>query len=314
MRILVTGATGLIGRRLAVRLLARGDAVVAVSRKPLPEDAFGAGHCEPVLGDPALAGPWLEMIATCDAVVHLAGEPVLGRRWNAAVLKRLRDSRVDSTKLIAEVLAKHPRRADGTPKSFLSGSAVGFYGADTGAVEQTEESPAGTDELAEICVAWEAATRQATAAGVRVVHPRTGIVLDSDGGALPPMVRPFKFFAGGRIGSGKQFVPWIHRDDMTGLLLHLLDTPECRGPFNACAPDPVTNSELSRVLGVILNRPNWLPVPRFAIRALLGKVADVVVGGQRATPAKLSGTGFAFRFPTLEPALRDLLSRPSARQ
>jgi uncharacterized protein (TIGR01777 family) len=311
LRILVTGATGLIGRRLVTRLLARGDSVLPLSRKAVPPDSFGPGRCEPLHGDPAVAGPWLESIAHCDAVIHLAGEPVLGRRWNAAVLKQLHDSRVESTKQLADALAAQPLRADGTPKAFLSASAVGIYGADTGDAEQTESSPHGSDELAEICIAWEAAAEPAREAGVRVVHPRTGIVLDPEGGALPKMLLPFKLFAGGRIGSGRQYVPWIHRDDMTDLLLHLLDNPDCRGPFNCCSPNPEINSELSRVLGIVLHRPNWLPVPRLAIRVLLGKVADVVVGGQRATPPKALGTGFAFRFPNLEAALRDLLNRPS---
>ena len=309
MRILVTGATGLIGRRLVNRLLARGDTVLPLSRKPIPRDFFGAGSCEPWLGDPTAIDPWLGAIAPSDAVIHLAGEPIFGRRWNGAVLKRLRDSRVESTQRIADELAANPFRADGTPKVFLSGSAVGIYGSDSGAAERVEDSPSGTDELAEICVAWEAAAQSARDAGVRVVHPRTGIVLDPDGGALPKMTLPFKLFAGGRIGSGQQFVPWIHREDMTDLLLHLLDDSDCRGPFNACAPNPVTNAELCRVLGAVLKRPNWLPVPRAAIRILVGRVAEVVVGGQRAVPAKLIGTGFAFRYPILGDALCDLLAR-----
>ncbi len=312
MRILVTGATGLIGRWVVERLLARSDTVLPLSRKAVPHESFGPGRCEPLQGDPSVAGPWLESLSACDAVIHLAGEPILGRRWDAAVLKSLRDSRVESTKLIAEAMAKTPFRTDGTPKTFLSGSAVGIYGADTGDAERTETAPPGSDELAQICIAWEAAAESARAAGVRVVHPRTGIVLDPDGGALPKMLLPFKLFAGGRIGSGQQFVPWIHRDDMTALLLHLLDDSECRGPFNCCAPNPATNSELCRVLGAALHRPNWLPVPRFAIRALMGKVANVVVGGQRATPGKALGTGFAFRFPTLDAALRDLTDRPAS--
>ena len=307
MRILVTGATGLIGQRLIPRLLARGDTVLPLSRKALLPGAFGPGSCEPLLGDPTHAGPWLEAIATCDTVVHLAGEPILGKRWNDAVMKELLDSRVNSTALIAEALAKNPHRADGSPKVFVSGSAVGYYGADSGDAEQLESSPPASDAMVNICVGWEAAAKPAVVAGVRVVHPRTGIVLDPAGGALPKMVKPFKLFAGGRIGSGKQYVPWIHRDDMSALLMYLLDHPDCHGAFNACGPNPVPNSEFSAVLGKVLQRPNWLPVPRFAIRILLGKVADVVVGGQRAIPAKALAAGFVFRFPDLESALRDLL-------
>ena len=307
MRILVTGATGLIGRRLIPHLLQRGETVLPLSRKPIPSGFFGPGSCEPAVGDPTGTGAWTDAIGTCDAVVHLAGEPIMGKRWNDAVLKELLDSRVDSTRLIAETLARHPNRADGSPKVFVSGSAVGYYGANPGVGEQRENSPPGSDALARICIAWEAAAEPAARAGVRVAHPRTGIVLDLEGGALPTMVRPFKLFAGGRIGSGKQYVPWIHREDMTGLLLHLLDTAGCRGAFNACAPNPVTNAEFSAVLGRVLRRPNWLPVPRFAIRVLLGKVAAVVVGGQRAIPTELQKSGFTFRFPDLEAALRDLL-------
>ena len=307
MRILVTGATGLIARRLIPRLLQRGDTVLPLSRKPMSSTAFGPGSCEPLQGDPAQAGPWLESIAACDAVVHLAGEPILGKRWNDEVLKQLLDSRVNGTRLIAAALTQKPRRTDGSPKVLVSGSAVGYYGADSGDAEQLESSRPASDAMARICIAWEAAAEPAAAAGVRVVHPRTGIVLDPEGGALPKMVLPFKLFAGGRIGSGKQYVPWIHRDDMTSLLIHLLDHAECHGPFNACAPTPVTNSEFSAVLGKVLHRPNWLPVPRIAIRMLLGPVADVVVGGQRAIPAQALYCGFTFQFSNLEHALKSLL-------
>ena len=309
-RILVTGATGLIGRRLIPVLLKRGDTVLPLSRKPIPVDMFGPGNQEPIIGDPAMAGAWLNSISTCDAVVNLAGEPILGHRWNDDFLKKVRDSRVNPTALIAAALAENPMRADGAPKSFVSGSAVGYYGADTGTTERIESAPAGDDAMAKICVDWEAAAIPARDAGVRVVHPRTGIVLDPGGGALPSLVRPFKLFAGGRIGSGKQFVPWIHRDDMTALLIHLLDRPDCSGPFNACEPNPATNSELAATLAKVLGRPNWLPAPSFAIRLLLGQVADVVAGGQRALPAKALASGFAFRFADLETALRDLLLRP----
>ena len=310
LRILVTGATGLIGRRLIPALLERGDTVLPVSRKPIPAGSFGPGSIESIVGDPALAGPWLDSISTCDAVVNLAGEPILGHRWDDDFLKRIRDSRVNATALIAGALAKNPMRADGSPKACVSGSAVGYYGADTGTAERIESSPAGDDSMAKICVDWEAAAKPARDAGVRVVHPRTGIVLDPEGGALPSLVRPFKLFAGGRLGSGKQFVPWIHRDDMTALLLHLLDGSEAYGSFNACGPNPVTNSEFAAALAKVLGRPNWLPTPRFAIRLLLGKVSEVVVGGHRALPAKAQASGFAFRFADLETALRDLLSRP----
>ncbi|MEO2091490.1 MAG: TIGR01777 family oxidoreductase [Gemmataceae bacterium] len=307
MRVFITGSTGLIGRRVVRALLARGDAVVPLSRKPLPPVHFGPGSCEPVVGDPTTPGPWLDQLAACDAVVHLAGEPIAGKRWSDEFLKLVRRSRVDSTRLIAETLARSPRRAGGTPKVLVSGSGVGYYGANTGDAVQTESAPPGGDVLADICRKWEAAADAARAAGARVCHSRTGIVLDPAGGALPKMALPFKLFVGGRIGSGKQWMSWIHHTDMTGLLLFALDTPTVTGPFNAVAPTPVTNAEFSRTLAKVLRRPNLFPAPVFALRVLLGKVAEVVAGGQRATPKAALDAGYRFRFAELEAALREVL-------
>lgn len=307
MRVFVTGSTGLIGRRVVRALLARGDVVVPLSRNPLTSDHFGPGSCEPAVGDPTTPGPWLDQLAGCDAVVHLAGEPIGAKRWTDKFLMRVRSSRVDSTRLIAETLARNPRRPDGTPKVLVSGSGVGYYGANTGDAVQTELSPPGADVLAGICREWEAAADPARAAGVRVCHSRTGIVLDPAGGALPQMALPFRLFVGGRIGSGKQWVSWIHHADMTGLLLFALDTPGFSGPFNAVAPTPVMNAEFSRVLAKVLGRPNLFPAPVFALRVLLGKMAEVVAGGQRATPQAASDAGYRFRFTELEPALREVL-------
>jgi uncharacterized protein (TIGR01777 family) len=312
MRILVTGATGLVGRRLVKALLARGETVLPVSRKALASDAFGPGSCEPVVGDPTQAGPWLDAISTCDAIVHLAGEPIFARRWSNAFRQLLRSSRVESTKRIAEVLSVHPQTAQGTARIWVSGSAVGYYGADRSDESCFESSLPGTDFMAELGQAWEAATTPASSAGVRVCMPRTGIVLDPEGGAMPRMTLPFRLFGGGRIAGGRQFVSWIHRDDMTALLLFALDHPLLSGPFNATAPNPVTNREFSACLARVLHRPNWLPVPRFALRVLLGPVAEVVVGGQRVIPQRLRELGFPFQYPELEPALRNLLHRESS--
>lgn len=308
--VFVTGGTGLIGRRLIATLLADGRAVTVLSRKPLPPDSSPVA-VRGIVGDPTVPGPWVESVTGCDAVVNLAGEPITARRWSNKFLARLRESRVKATANLAAALAANPRRADGSPKVFLSGSAVGYYGADTGDATLTEESPAGTDPMAQIARAWEDAAHPAATAGVRVCHPRTGIVLDPSGGALPRMVTPFRFFIGGRIASGRQFMNWIHRDDMANLLRFALDTSALVGPFNATAPHPVTNAEFSQTLGRVLRRPSWLPVPRFALRILLGKVVQVVAGGQRAIPVKATAAGFRFQFETLEPALRELLNRPA---
>jgi uncharacterized protein (TIGR01777 family) len=301
MRVFVTGSTGLIGQPLVRALLDRGDGVLTLSRKPQPD-----GPGESLVGDPTQPGPWLDRIAECDAVVHLAGESIFAKRWSDEFLKRVRDSRVDGTRLIAQELAKRPTRADGTPKVFVSGSAVGYYGANPGDTVLHEDAPPGTDPMARICVDWEAAAEPARAAGVRVCHPRTGIVFDRDGGALPQMALPFKLFVGGRVGSGRQFLSWVHHADQTGLLLFALDTPALVGPFNATAPNPVTNAEFSCSLATVLGRPNLLPVPVFALRVMLGKVAEVLAGGQRAVPTKATAAGYRFKYETVEVALREI--------
>jgi hypothetical protein len=292
MRVLVTGATGLVGKRLVSALRERGDEVVPVSRKP------GPGV---VVGDPAEPGPWLDAITGCDTVVHLAGENIFAKRWTDEFMQKIRDSRVNSTRLIAERLAKRPL------KTFISCSAVGYYG-DRGDEVLTEYAPPGSDFMAEVCRDWEVAAEPAREAGVRVVHPRLGIVLDAAGGALPNLVRPYRFFVGGRIGSGKQYTSWIHHADLTRLLLFLIDS-QLAGPVNATAPNPVTNDELGRTVGKVLGRPHWLPAPGFAIRLALGRIADTILGGQRVIPKAATDAGFTFRFPEVEPALRDALGR-----
>lgn len=294
MNVFVTGASGLVGRRLIAALKARGDAVVALSRKPAPGG---------IVGDPTQPGPWLAAMADCDAVVHLAGENIFAKRWTAAFRQQIRDSRVNSTRLIAETLAARPGRV----KALVSASAVGYYG-DRGDAVVTEADPPGDDFMAEVCRAWEAAADPARAA-VRVVHPRLGIVLDPAGGALPNLLRPYKLFAGGRIGSGRQYVSWIHHADLTYVLLTALDNATPTGVLNATAPSPVTNDALGRAIGRVLRRPHWLPAPGFALRLALGPIADVILAGQRVVPQVLLAREFAFRFPDVEAALRDVTGR-----
>lgn len=306
MRVFVTGATGLIGRRLIPALIARGDTAVALSRTAIPPDRFGP-NCRVVVGSVVTRGAWIDAMAGCDAVVHLAGAGLFDRRWTDEYRKELRDSRVNSTGVLAEAL-----RRPGMPKVFVSGSAVGYYGADTGAVELTETSPPGTDFAAELAAAWERAADPAAEAGVRVCHPRTGIVLDPAGGALPTMAKPFRFYAGGRIGSGRQYLSWIHHDDMTRLLLLALDNGKLSGPFNATAPNPVTNREFAAELGAVLGKPSWLPTPKLAIRLLLGPAAEVATGGQRALPQVASRLMFAWKYPILADALRAIYRPPTS--
>ncbi|HTQ44649.1 MAG TPA: TIGR01777 family oxidoreductase [Polyangiaceae bacterium] len=285
MRVLLTGGTGFIGSHLARALEARGDQVVVVSRRG------------PVTWDDVEA-----RVSTVDAVVHLAGEPVADARWTPERLERIRASRVDTTGRLARAIAAAPRK----PRAFVSASAVGIYGTRTDDVVCRESTPPGDDVLARIVVDWEAAAAPAREAGVRVAHPRTGIVL-GPGGALSRMVGPYRFFVGGSIGSGKQWVSWIHLHDEVSALLFLLDR-DIQGPVNLVAPEPVTMAQLSSAIGRTMHRPSLMRVPGFALKVALGSgVAQLLLTGQRVAPAALQAAGFSFAFARIDEALRDLL-------
>jgi uncharacterized protein (TIGR01777 family) len=311
MRVFVTGGTGLVGKRLVERLLARGDQPVVLSRRPDEAVQILGKRCSVVGGDPTQAGDWMRTIHDCDAVVHLAGENLLGRRWNAAYKERLRHSRTQGTKNVAWALRESPRRADGSPKVLASASAIGYYGP-RGDEEVDETAPAGSDFLAQLCRDWEQATAAASAAGVRVAHLRTGIVLDARGGPLPAMLLPFRLFAGGPIGAGRHYVSWIHHADETGVILLAIDNPQAEGPINLTAPHPVPNREFARTAGRVLHRPSFLPTPAFALRVAVGEASYVLTTGQRVIPRRALQLGYVFKFPELEGALRELLDRPVA--
>jgi uncharacterized protein (TIGR01777 family) len=296
VHVFVTGATGLIGRPLCAALRGRGDEVTALSRQPAVALPPGV---RVVQGDPAVAGRWTEALAGADAVVHLAGEPVAGGRWTAARKARLVSSRLDSTRVVAGAVAA------GGPTVLVQGSAVGFYG-DRGEEPLDEAAAPGQGFLADLSVRWEAAAAPA-AARARVVLVRTGLVLARDGGALPALARPFRLFAGGPIGDGRAWQPWIHLADEVGLLLLALDDARARGPLNAVAPAPVRQAELAATLARVLRRPNLFPVPEVALRLAVGEMADVLLASQRVVPARAEALGYRWRFPALEPALRDLL-------
>jgi uncharacterized protein (TIGR01777 family) len=251
------------------------------------------------------SGPWAATIDSADAVINLAGESIAGGRWTEARKRRIIDSRVDATRSLVTAIkqAAHP------PAVFVSGSAVGFYGP-LGDEVVTENHAAGTDFLADVCVKWEAEAARVDSAKTRVACIRTGLVLERDGGALPQMLLPFRFGAGGPVGSGRQYWPWIHRLDWIDLIRFVLATPAAVGAVNATAPTPVTNAQFAQALGRAMHRPAFMPAPAFALRLLLGEMADaLLLSGQRAVPAKAEKLGLTFTHTNVEQALRSILSK-----
>jgi len=304
VKVTVTGATGTLGRQVVAELSTRGDEVTVLSRDPArARGALGSAVRALEWADPKAEAPPAESLEGQDAVVHLLGEPV-AQRWTEEAKKEIRDSRVLSTRNL--VAALHDARSG--PTVLVSQSASGWYGA-RGDEKVDESEPAAGDFLARVCVEWEAEATKAEELGARVVRTRTGVVLSEDGGALEKMLPPFKLGVGGPVAGGRQYVPWVHTDDVVGSLLHCLDSEAARGPVNVTAPEPVTNAELSKALGRVLHRPAVAPVPAFAIKALYGEMAAIVTTGVRAVPARLEELGYAFRRPGLDDALRAATGR-----
>ncbi|HEU5075917.1 MAG TPA: TIGR01777 family oxidoreductase [Polyangiaceae bacterium] len=302
-RIAIAGGTGFVGSHVARALVARGDQVLVFTRsvkqghRGLPKEVE---LCE---WDPRSDGAWQEALNGTDAVIQLAGEVLVGRRYTEALKREFYESRVTST----ERLVRGIERASRKPAAFVCGSAIGYYGADRGATEFDETSAPGDDFLAQLCVDWEAAARRAESFGVRVVNARLGIVLGHGGGALEQMALPFKFFAGGPIGSGKQIVSWVHMDDAVGIFLRCLDDVSLTGPVNVTAPQPASNGDLSRAIGRALGSPAWLKVPGFALKAMFGEGANPILGGQRVLPKVMLHHGFQFRHPEVGEAVEHAL-------
>jgi uncharacterized protein (TIGR01777 family) len=297
MKILVSGSSGLVGSSLMSTASALRHETVRLVRK--------RGQPGAVYWDPDRGMIDLESIEGFDAVVHLAGESIAAHRWSANQKRKIRDSRVKGTSLLATTLGRLKR----PPSVLVSASAIGYYG-DRGEEVLQETSSPGSDFLADVCKQWEGATEPANRAGVRVVNLRTGIVLARDGGALPKMAMPFKFGAGGKIGSGRQYMSWIDLDDEVHVILHCLQKPEVRGPVNAVAPSPVTNAEFTKILGRVLSRPTFFPLPAFVARSVLGEMADgLLLSSQRVQPSKLLSTDYKFRHSNLEEALRTIFRR-----
>jgi uncharacterized protein len=307
MRIFLMGCTGLIGSRLITKLLARKDDIVLLTRRPDVAKAKWENACRVIEGNPMEAGPWMHAVDDCNAVINLTGEGIFNRRWNSEFIRLLLDSRVKSTENAVKALGKKPRTPAGAAKVLVNASAIGYYGPH-GEEELTEDTQPGHDMMAELCIAWENAALQAQTVGVRTVRVRTGVVLDKEGGALKQMMTPFKMFIGGPVGmGGRQYVSWIHHEDMVGLLLLALDQPQCQGPLNATAPHPVTNKDFSKALGHALHRPSFLPTPKLMLRLALGKVAAVVTTGQRVLPKKALKLGYAYKFSEIEAAMADVV-------
>ncbi len=301
MNVAVTGSTGLVGSALVPLLSGAGHGVVRLVRgAPPAAPAERVARWDPDTG--AVEKPGLDGV---DALVHLAGERVAGGRWTEAKKRRIRESRVRATRLLCETLARLPQ----PPRTLVCASALGYYG-DRGNQVLREESPPGAGFLAAVCRDWEAAAEPARQSGIRVLHLRIGIVLSPKGGALAALLPPFRLGAGGPVGSGAQWMSWVGLDDTLGAILHALANDTLAGPVNVVAPNPVTNREFARTLGRVLRRPAMLPFPAFAARLLLGQMADeLLLASARVTPARLQATGYAFRDPTLEGALRRLLGR-----
>jgi uncharacterized protein len=293
----VTGASGLLGSALLPALRAAGWTPRAVVRR-----AAGPGE---VRWDPAAGKIDLPALEGVDAAVHLAGESIAAGRWTAEAKRRIRDSRILGTRLLAESLVRLQRR----PRVLISASAIGIYG-DRGDASLDETSELGTDFLARVGQEWEAAARPAAEAGIRVVHLRFGIVLAREGGALGQMLTPFKLGVGGPLGSGRQWMSWIAIDDAVGAILEAITNEAARGPINAVAPEPVRNAEFAARLGEALHRPALLPAPAFALRALFGEMADgALLASQRVVPARLATLGYRFKYPSLPQALEAILGR-----
>jgi uncharacterized protein (TIGR01777 family) len=307
VRVLFTGGTGFVGTACVAALAERGDEVVVLTRGHGP--SAHPPRVSFVTWTPDEDGPWLDEIERADAVVNLAGAGVFDERWSKERLDELERSRVVHTRILAERIA----RADASkrPKVVVSGSAVGYYGMRSDDEPCTEQHPPGDDELARICIAWEAATKPASDAGVRVVRTRLGLVLGGGGGVIARMVPAFKAFCGGPIGKGTQQFSWIHVEDVVRAILFAVDTPALDGPVNVVAPQPVTMNEFAREMGCAMSRPALFRVPELAAKIALGDRSRALLTGQRVLPKKLDAAGFAFLFPSIREALADILAAPT---
>ncbi len=304
MKVAITGATGFVGSRLVKRLHLQGHHLLVLTRNVTKaQKTFSSSqfpNVEIVAYTPD-SSSWQQAISGCDGVVNLAGEPIAEGRWTAERKQEILQSRKLGTQKIVEAII----HANPKPQVLVNASAIGYYGTSENATFD-ETSAAGSDFLAQVCLDWEAEAQKVVSAGVRLVIVRLGIVLGK-GGALEKMITPFKLFAGGPIGTGKQWFSWIHRDDLVNLIIQALTRPDITGVLNGTAPNPVRMNELSQTMGQVMNRPSWLPVPGIAVEALLGDGAIVVLEGQQVVPKRPLDYNFDYQYPTLKEALKDIL-------
>lgn len=306
MKLVVAGGSGFIGRSLCRELVQRNHQVTVLARHPQQAAALLDPGVTTIGWDGLSRGAWERALDGADAVVNLAGESIAGGRWTQDRKEILRNSRIGPTRILVQALGTLSTR----PRTLVNSSAIGYYGISDDRPLREESQP-GSGFLADLCVAWEQEALKAEGLGLRVVRLRTGMVLGQQGGALPRMLPPFRMFLGGPVSPGTQWVSWIHHQDLAGIVQWALVNDRAQGPINGVAPEAVTMREFCRVLGKVLGRPSWLPVPEFALKLALGELATLLTTGQRVEPAAAQRGGFIFRFPALEQALADLLRTPA---
>ena len=302
MTIVVTGGTGFVGQRLVAALVDAGHRVILLTRNPT--GVRRPPGVEAKVWDGETIGPWVACIDGADAVINFAGEPIAGGRWTVRRKRRIVDSRIRATRAIVRAIGSAAIK----PRVLLNASAVGYYGS-VPEGDVTEDAPTGAGFLADTCRMWEEEARRVGQFGVRVVLMRMGIVLGEGGGALEKMILPFRLFVGGPVGSGRQWFPWIHADDVVGAVMFALERVSLSGPVNLAAPEPATLASFCRTMGRVMGRPSWLRIPEWALKLLLGEMAGMLLGGQRIIPAQLRRSGYVFLYPELEPALRSILGK-----
>jgi hypothetical protein len=303
MKVVIAGGTGFIGSALIRHLLAAKHSLVLLTRSPAPaRSIYSSGNSTSLIIDQwngTSPGAWTQHLEGADAIINLAGESLAAGRWTKARKERILSSRINATRVIVDAIHQCARKTS----VLINASAVGFYG-DVPSGDVTEEHPAGKGFLAEVCSRWEDEGRKAESLGMRVVFPRTGIVLDRTGGALAKLALPIKLYVGGPLGSGKQWMPWIHLEDEIRAIVFALENQNITGPINLTAPNPVTNKELVSSIAKVLHRPAWAPAPSFALRLILGEMSEMLLRGQRAIPNKLLQAGFEFKYNQIDQALK----------